>query len=51
MISDKYKCIFVYIPRTVGTSIELAVTGVDWWNVVYFLVIINDDFNKLLEKN
>lgn len=35
MISDQYKAIFVHIPRVAGTSIELAITGVDWWNTLH----------------
>jgi hypothetical protein len=31
VISDKYRCIFVHIPRTAGSSIEKAVVGRDWW--------------------
>lgn len=35
MISDQYRCIFVHIPRVAGTSIELAITGLDWWNTLH----------------
>jgi hypothetical protein len=33
VISDKYRCIFIHIPRTAGSSIEDAVVGRDWWFV------------------
>ena len=33
MISHKYKCIFVHLPRTAGTSIEQWIHGRDWWEV------------------
>ena len=33
MISHKYKCIFVHIPRCGGTSMEVATAGKDWWRV------------------
>ena len=31
MISHKYKCIFIHIPRTAGTFTELLIDGKDWW--------------------
>jgi hypothetical protein len=33
MISHKYKCIFIHIPRTGGSSIESAVAGKNWWQI------------------
>lgn len=33
MISHKYKCIFVHIPRCAGTSLEKWLIGKDWWSV------------------
>lgn len=33
MISHRYKCIFVHIQRTAGTSIENWIVGKDWWRI------------------
>jgi hypothetical protein len=33
MISHRYKCIFVHIHRTAGTSIENWIVGNDWWKI------------------
>ena len=31
MINDQKKCFFVHIPGTAGTTVELAINGVDQW--------------------
>src|SRR5882724_7775498 len=31
MISHDHRCILVHIERTGGTSVELTLTGLDWW--------------------
>tara|TARA_A200000159_G_scaffold54006_1_gene50054 strand:- start:27253 stop:27858 length:606 start_codon:yes stop_codon:yes gene_type:complete len=33
MISHKHKCIFIHIPRTAGSSIEVALQGKDQWRL------------------
>ncbi len=33
MISHQFKCIYIHIPRTAGTSIEHAICGQDWWSI------------------
>lgn len=33
MISHEYKCIFVHISRTGGSSIEKAICGREWWKI------------------
>jgi hypothetical protein len=52
MFSGKYNCIFVHIPRVAGTSIEMALTGLDWWDTVHLPGIIDSPgFQKILEMN
>mgnify|MGYP003948198633 CR=1 FL=1 len=33
MISHKYKCIFIHIPRCAGTSVEATIADDDWWKI------------------
>lgn len=33
MISHKYRCIFVHLPRTGGSSFEHAIIGKNWWSI------------------
>lgn len=33
MISHQYKCIFIHISRTAGTSIEQTICGKNWWQI------------------
>lgn len=33
MISHRYRCIFVHIQRTAGSSIEQWICGTDWWRI------------------
>jgi hypothetical protein len=33
MICHKHKCIFIHIPRCGGTSMEISITGKNWWRV------------------
>ena len=33
MICHKHKCIFIHIPRCGGTSMEISITGKNWWAV------------------
>ena len=36
MINHKHKCIFIHIPRTAGTSIELLKLGMPFLHVIPF---------------
>jgi len=33
MISHEYKCIFIHISRTAGTSMEQTICGKNWWEI------------------
>jgi len=33
MISHRYKCIFIHIPRVGGSSLENWICGSDWWSI------------------
>jgi hypothetical protein len=33
MICHQYKCIFIHIQRTAGSSLESWICGKDWWNI------------------
>ena len=33
MISHEYRCIFIHLPRTGGSSIDHALAGSDWWQI------------------
>jgi hypothetical protein len=33
LISHELKTIFVHIPRTAGTSVEIALAGNNWWKI------------------
>ena len=53
MISDKYNCVFVHIPKTAGQSIEhffLDLHGLSWKNRAPLLLKYNPDENKGPER-
>jgi len=33
VISHRYRCIFIHIPRCAGSSVEQWIVGRDWWHV------------------
>ena len=33
MISHEFQTIFIHIPRTAGTSVEIALAGNNWWKI------------------
>ena len=48
MISHKYKCIFLHIPRTGGSSVEYCIYKKDWENVNLETKHITPDMAKKL---